>query len=123
MIGDWKRISWKEHLIALVWMLAVGSYLGWASGSAIIGGALSAVSRKLAFGDFDVGYAWTFSDIVFWVTSFLQGAVGGAIGQYLRVRERATQAIDEVAVKTYGLVSALEGAKKQTETVSSTLSA
>lgn len=82
----WKHISWTSHALRLVWTFSVGVLLGWASGSILLGGGLAGISQKLVFGDWDAGYAWTYIDILFWTTAFLQGAAGAALSQYLGIR-------------------------------------
>ena len=90
----WKHITWGTHALHLVWTFSVGLLLGWASGSYLVGGGLAAISRKLAFGDWDVGYAWTTIDVLFWITAFIQGAIGAAIGQYLGIRDKTIEILD-----------------------------
>ena len=82
----WRNISWTMHALRIVWTFSVGVLLGWASGSVLLGGGLAGISQKLVFGDWDVGYAWTYIDILFWTAAFMQGAAGAAVSQYLGIR-------------------------------------
>lgn len=94
----WRNISWGMHALRLVWTFSVGVFLGWASGSVLLGGGLAGISQKMLFGDFDVGFAWTDSDIVFWGVAFIQGALGAALGQYLGVRDFVFRTVDSSRV-------------------------
>lgn len=82
------------HIARLAWTFSVGVFLGWASGSVLLGGGLAGVSQKMLFGDFDVGYAFTYTDIIFWGVAFIQGAAGAALGQYLGIREFVFRTVD-----------------------------
>ncbi len=42
----------------------------------LIGMLIAGFSVKMIYGDYDEGYKWTFSDIVFWLITFLEGAIG-----------------------------------------------
>lgn len=93
-------MTWSERILQALWTFFAGIILGWLTESYLIGGGLAAITRKIVFGDWDRGYQWTTSDIWFWSISFLEGAIGAAIGQYFRVRERVSQAVyDQVGVR------------------------
>lgn len=100
MIGSWKSIPWKERIFQAIWSFFVGGFLGGITGSILIGGGLAAVSRKLIFGDWDVGYAWTIHDLSFWAVSFAQGAAGAYVANRLGIRkwieEKALREIEYV---------------------------
>lgn len=48
--------------------------------SVIIGSLFS----KCIYGDFDIGYQWTISDIYYWIITIIQSLIGGFIGINLR---------------------------------------
>ncbi len=87
MIGDWKRIPLLLRIVQVIFTFVVGGIFGWYTGSYLVGGGLAAIARKLAFGDWDQGFAWTSKDLLFWATSFAEGAAGAAVAHYFRVRE------------------------------------
>lgn len=89
-------MNWSSRILQAVWTFFAGIVLGWLTESYLIGGGLAAVTRKIIFGDWDRGYAWTRSDIWFWSISFVEGAVGAAIGRYFRVQERVFQTADDL---------------------------
>ena len=70
-----------NRLLEAVWTFLVGILLGWLTQSHLVGGGLAAVSRKVVFGDWDRGFAWTRKDFWFWTISFMQGVAGAAIGR------------------------------------------
>ncbi len=45
----------------------------------IIGAIVSAFLVKMIYGDYDQGYDWTLSDLVFWIVTLLEGVIGAAI--------------------------------------------
>lgn len=90
----WRNISWTMHALRLVWTFSVGVFLGWASGSILLGGGLAGVSQKVLFGDWDSGYAWSYLDIPFWASAFAMGAAGAALSQYLGVRDYVFRTVD-----------------------------
>ena len=53
--------------------------------SIIIGGLTS----KIIYGDFDVGYQWTRTDIYYWIITFFESLIGGIlaifVGTFYRV--------------------------------------
>lgn len=49
----------------------------------IIGALLSAFIVKMVYGDYDNGYKWTLSDLVFWTVTILEGILGAFIINYL----------------------------------------
>jgi uncharacterized membrane protein YeaQ/YmgE (transglycosylase-associated protein family) len=48
--------------------------------SIIIGSLLS----KTIYGDFDIGYQWSFSDIYYWIITIIESLVGGFLALYLK---------------------------------------
>jgi uncharacterized membrane protein YeaQ/YmgE (transglycosylase-associated protein family) len=48
--------------------------------SVIIGSLLS----KTIYGDFDVGYQWSSSDIYYWFITIIESLVGGCLALYLK---------------------------------------
>ena len=38
---------------------------------------------KIVYGDFDEGYAWTTSDILYWTVTILESLIGGCIALYI----------------------------------------
>lgn len=42
-------------------------------------GVWAAVFRKTVFGDWDVGYQWSVSDLFFWTISWLEGWLGASL--------------------------------------------
>ena len=53
--------------------------------SVIMGGLMS----KIIYGDFDVGYQWSRSDIYYWIITIIESLVGGVlaifVGTFYRV--------------------------------------
>ena len=93
-------MDWTSRILQALWTFFAGIILGWLTESYLIGGGLAAVTRKIIFGDWDRGYAWTRSDLWFWSISFVEGAAGAAIGRYFRVQERVSQTVyDQVGVR------------------------
>jgi hypothetical protein len=48
--------------------------------SVIIGSLVS----KVVFGDFDVGYQWTQSDIYYWFITITEALIGGYLAIYVK---------------------------------------
>ena len=92
VLGEWKRISWGFRLAQFVWTFVIGGLIGAASGSILMGGGIASVTRKLAFGDWDVGYAWTLYDLGFWTLSFLEGAAGAWLAKFMGFHKMAEEA-------------------------------
>jgi hypothetical protein len=44
---------------------------------------------KMIYGDYDQGYDWTLSDLIFWIVTLIEGVVGAAIITALNERQRA----------------------------------
>jgi hypothetical protein len=55
----------------------------------IIGALVSGFLVKMIYGDYDQGYEWTFSDLVFWVVTLVEGIIGATIMTMLNVRQPA----------------------------------
>ena len=96
VLGEWKRIPWGLRIAEFIWTFIIGGLLGAASGSVLLGGGFAAITRKLAFGDWDQGYAWTIYDLAFWTVSFLQGAAGAWLAKFLGLHKIA----EEQAIRT-----------------------
>ena len=65
----------KRHILALAAGI-VGAYFPNEKSNSIptINGALfAAFAVKFLYGDYDKGYQWTMSDIVFWIITLLEG--------------------------------------------------
>lgn len=45
----------------------------------LTGAILAGLIVKIIYGDYDVGYKWSLSDIVFWSVTLVEGAVGAFI--------------------------------------------
>lgn len=88
MIGDWKTIPLHKRIFQLLFTFVVGGIFGWITESYWIGGGLAAIARKLAFGDWDQGFAWTLKDLLFWGTSFAEGAAAAWVARYFKIREQ-----------------------------------
>ncbi len=86
------------HLLRIVWTFSVGVFLGWASGSILLGGGLAGISQKIVFGDWDRGYTWSYLDIPFWASAFAMGATGAALSKYLGVRDYVFDTVDATRV-------------------------
>ncbi len=82
-------MSWSSRILQALWTFSVGVVLGWLTDSHLIGGGLAAITRKIVFGDWDRGYAWTRKDVWFWSISFMEGVAGAALGRYLGVQQTA----------------------------------
>jgi len=48
---------------------------------AVITGSLVS---KIIYGDFDIGYQWTISDIYYWFITMLEALLGGYIAVYIK---------------------------------------
>ena len=59
MVGQWKRIPLGIRILQILWSFLVGVTVGAKSGSILLGGGIAAVTRKIVFGDWDTGFAWT----------------------------------------------------------------
>lgn len=55
MVGQWKRIPLGIRILEVIWCFLVGVTLGAKTGSILLGGGLAAITRKILFGDWDVG--------------------------------------------------------------------
>ena len=42
----------------------------------LIGAIVAGFIVKMVYGDYDQGYQWTFSDIIFWVITLFEGFIG-----------------------------------------------
>lgn len=45
----------------------------------ITGAIVAGFIVKYIYGDYDVGYQWSFSDLIFWTITLLEGALGAFI--------------------------------------------
>jgi hypothetical protein len=71
-------LSLKRHILAI----AVGIFGGSLSNDKsnihpyIIGALLSGFVVKMVYGDYDIGYQWSISDLLFWIITILEGIFG-----------------------------------------------
>ena len=42
------------------------------------------VVSKVIYGDFDIGYTWTTSDILYWTVTILESLIGGLLALYIK---------------------------------------
>ena len=45
----------------------------------LIGALIAAFAVKMIYGDYDKGYQWTLSDLLFWIVTLLEGVIGAVI--------------------------------------------
>lgn len=45
----------------------------------LVGAILAAFTVKMIYGDYDSGYQWSFSDIIFWIITLFEGVLGAYI--------------------------------------------
>lgn len=101
-------MTWADRIFQALWTFFAGVILGWLTESYLIGGGLAAITRKIVFSNWNRGYARTGSDSWFWSSSFLEGAVGAAVGRYFRVQERVSQTVyDQIGVRVEDLYRSL----------------
>jgi hypothetical protein len=76
----------KRHILALAAGIIGGTLPNTNSNANpfIVGAILAAFTVKMIYGDYDTGYQWTFSDIVFWVITILEGIIGAYIIVWLQ---------------------------------------
>jgi uncharacterized membrane protein YeaQ/YmgE (transglycosylase-associated protein family) len=43
-----------------------------------------AIVSKVVYGDFDKGYTWTKSDILYWVLTVTESIIGGCLALYIK---------------------------------------
>ena len=49
---------------------------------------LGSLVSKVIYGDFDMGYQWTLSDIYYWMITILESLLGGYIALYVKNRSK-----------------------------------
>jgi uncharacterized membrane protein YeaQ/YmgE (transglycosylase-associated protein family) len=45
---------------------------------------LGSLVSKVVFGDFDIGYQWTQSDIYYWFITLIEALIGGYLALYVK---------------------------------------
>lgn len=55
MVGEWKRIPLGLRFLQILWSFFVGLIVGAKTNSILLGGGIAAVTRKIVFGDWDMG--------------------------------------------------------------------
>ena len=45
----------------------------------LTGAILAGLIVKIIYGDYDTGYQWTFSDLIFWVMTLTEGVLGALL--------------------------------------------
>jgi hypothetical protein len=45
---------------------------------------LGSLVSKIMYGDFDIGYQWTLSDIYYWISTIVESLLGGYIALYIK---------------------------------------
>jgi uncharacterized membrane protein YeaQ/YmgE (transglycosylase-associated protein family) len=43
---------------------------------------------KVVYGDFDKGYVWTTSDILYWIITILEALIGGCLALYFKNKNK-----------------------------------
>ena len=71
-------LSLKRHILAIAAGVVGGSLSNEKSNinPLIIGGIVAGFTVKMVYGDYDEGYQWSFSDIIFWIITILEGVLG-----------------------------------------------
>jgi hypothetical protein len=71
----------KRHILAIAAGIVGGTLPNTYSNANpyIIGAIVAGFLVKMIYGDYDKGYQWTFSDLVFWIITLFEGALGAAI--------------------------------------------
>lgn len=80
----------KRHILALS-AGVVGSFLpnDKSNSSPLINGAIfAAIVVKLLYGDYDKGYIWSLSDIVFWIITAIEGLISAYFITYLVIDKK-----------------------------------
>ena len=49
----------------------------------LMGSIFAILFSKIVFGDYDKGYQWSFSDLLFFIVNGCEGFIGGLISNYL----------------------------------------
>jgi len=45
---------------------------------------IGSLASKVIYGDFDIGYQWTISDIYYWFITIIESLVGGSAALYIQ---------------------------------------
>jgi len=75
----------KRHILALAAGI-VGAFLpnDKSNSTPLLNGAIFAgLIVKILYGDYDKGYAWTISDIIFWITTIIEGLLSAYFITYI----------------------------------------
>ena len=75
----------KRHILALASGVLGGALPNKNSNMhpLLTGAILAGLIVKIMYGDYDTGYQWTVSDILFWTVTILEGIIGSAIISYV----------------------------------------
>jgi len=75
----------KRHLLAFASGILGGSLNNQKSNMhpLLIGAILAGLIVKIIYGDYDVGYQWTLSDILFWSVTIIEGVIGAMLITYV----------------------------------------
>lgn len=71
----------KRHILAIASGILGGSIPNNKSNMPPIltGGIFAGLIVKIIYGDYDIGYKWTSSDILFWIITIFEGIIGAFI--------------------------------------------
>ena len=71
----------NRHILALAAGIIGGSLPNQISNinHLLMGGLLAGFLVKVIYGDYDLGYQWTFSDIIFWFVVVIEGVIASYI--------------------------------------------
>lgn len=74
-------VDLKRHILAVACGILGGVLPNTKSNAHpfLIGALVAAFAVKLIYGDYDSGYQWTFSDLIFWTVTLLEGVFGAMI--------------------------------------------
>lgn len=75
----------KRHILALACGILGGSLPNNKSNMhpLLTGAILAGLLVKIIYGDYDIGFVWSVSDIVFWTVTILEGLIGASIISYI----------------------------------------
>lgn len=71
----------KRHIVAIASGILGGSLPNTFSNihPILTGAIVAGFIVKMVYGDYDKGYQWTFSDLIFWIITLFEGAIGAII--------------------------------------------
>lgn len=71
----------KRHILAIACGILGGALPNYNSNMHpyLIGALVAGFTVKMVYGDYDQGYKWTASDVVFWIITLIEGAIGAFI--------------------------------------------